>query len=381
MAAYRYPTAFSSWGAEEHEAIRRVIMSDRFTMGPEVAAFEREFADYHGRAHGVMVNSGSSANLIATASLFHHSERPLKPGMKAVAPAIAWSTTYAPLIQHGLEVTLVDVDDAWNADVYSRTFDPPKDAGLFVGCSILGLPADLQAMKDAAAVHGAWFIEDNCESLGARRGTRLCGTFGDLSTFSFFHSHQISAIEGGMILTDDDQLAALCRVLRAHGWTRDVKQAQTFEEEYEFVAFGYNVRPVEIHAAVAREQLKKLEGFNAQRRKNRDHFLHQMRGLPSVRVPVEASGCLAAPFGLHFEVAGGSAMRAALVTALRTNGVDCRLPTGGSFVRHPYGSRLQGQSTPNADCVHDCGLFIGNGAFDLTHEIDRVARIIVETLQ
>lgn len=368
-----YPTAFSVWGDEEQDAILRVMRRGQFTMGAEVFEFEREFAAFHGRAQGIMVNSGSSANLIAVAALFHRTgTKPLKRGDVALVPALAWSTTYAPLVQHGMGLALMDCDSGWNADIYDRRFDP-KGARLLVGCSILGNPANLGAMRTAAGVLDAAFIEDNCESLGARTiDGKLCGTFGLLSTFSFFYSHQISAIEGGMILTDDEELARLCRILRAHGWTRDVAVPAAFGDEYNFVAFGYNVRPVEMHAAIAREQLKKLPAFIEARLANLALFRRLTEGLPITQPDLAGDQ---SPFGLHFTI-DVPGQRPAIAAALRKAGIDCRLPTGGSFTRHAYGRPWGAQETPRADYVHDAGMFIGNGPLDLSHEIAAAVDII-----
>lgn len=385
---YPYPTAFSCWGKEEHDAIQRVLHSARLTMGEEVRAFEIEFASYHGMKHGIMVNSGSSANLVAVASLFHKQDNPLKRGDRVIVPAVAWSTTYAPLVQYGLDLVLVDIDDTWNA--------APKTWGvngstphLIVGCSILGNPAHLSWWKTAADIIGAYFIEDNCESLGAvsrdKPGPyrKLCGTFGLLNTFSFFYSHQISAIEGGMILTDDDELADLCRMLRAHGWTRDTAldepgdAAERFDRDYDFRLFGYNVRPLELHAAVAREQLKKLEEFRRQRHQNYNNMVLWTQDLP-ITFP-RANGILS-PFAINFTVEDKET-RSRLVKALRYNGIDCRLPTGGSFRKHAYGKPWADQETPNADKLHDTGLFLGNPPFPYEEEMLRAVRIMEGVLR
>lgn len=381
MSSYDYPTAFSHWGTEEYAAIQRVVISERFTMGPEVAAFEKEFAEYHGMDHGIMVNSGSSANLIAVAALFHLDNNPLRRGDKVVVPALAWSTTYAPLVQYGLDLVLVDCDETWNANIYSRNFDP-QDARLVVGCSILGNPADLHAMREMATNIGAFFIEDNCESLGAVSATtQRCGTFGLMNTFSFFYSHQISAIEGGMILTNDSECAMLCRILRAHGWTRDIKQPETFADEYDFVGFGYNVRPVEIHAAIAREQLKKLDSFITNRQANLACFLDMTKGLPIT--PPKFDGGFVSPFSLHFNVNGGPEVRYPLVKALREAGIDCRLPTGGSFIKHKYGWPWEASGevrTPLADRIHECGMFLGNAPYSIFDRIERAVTVMKRVL-
>lgn len=370
-----YPTAFCEWGAEETDAVHRVLRSGRLTMGEEVRAFEGEFAAYHGRKHGIMVNSGSSANLVAVAALFHVKHRPLKTGDEVLVPALAWSTTYAPLVQHGLDLRLADCDDTWNAHDFDDTFREVDQPRLVVGCSILGNPAYLAEWKEWCGVAGAYFIEDNCESLGACLDDgSLCGTYGVMSTFSFFHSHQIGAVEGGMVLTDDDELAALCRMLRAHGWTRDIGAAPGgFDQEYDFRLFGYNVRPVELHAAIAREQLRKLPGFIHRRQVNYGLFWGMVDGDPRIGRPTPHGEL--SPFGIHFLLPDPEARRRA-AEGLRLAGIDCRLPTGGSFTKHVYGAHWRVQPTPYADLIHETGLFLGNGPLDLSSRIARAVEVL-----
>jgi len=371
-----YPTAFSLWGDEEYEAIGRVVQTDRFTMGEEVAAFEREFADYHGMKHGIMVNSGSSANLIMVAALFALGR--LQRGDKVLVPALAWSTTYAPLIQHGLDLELVDCDGTWCA------FDPEpldhEDIKLIVSVPILGAPqvyANTQRM-----VADTWcipMVEDNCEALGASVHGHPCGTRGLMNSFSFFYSHQLSAIEGGMVLTDDDDCARMCRILRAHGWTRDVEAPKSFDEEYNFTHFGYNVRPVEMHAAIARCQLRKLKDFVDARRANLK-FFHSRRDYYGLPIKLQqVKGLYTSPFALPFMVET-SELRNKVVVALRAADIDCRLPTGGCFQMHPYGAPWRDQATPNARRVHETGLFLGNAPFAIEDKIDRACQIIQAAL-
>src|SRR6202051_2733387 len=139
-----YELAVSTWGAEELAAIQRVIASDRFTIGPNVATFEEDFAAYHGRKHAVMVNSGSSANLLAVAALFYKKDRPLQRGDEVIVPAISWATTYHPLQQYGLKLKIVDIEiDTINVDVsqFARALTPKTRA--IIAVSILGNPAAL----------------------------------------------------------------------------------------------------------------------------------------------------------------------------------------------------------------------------------------------
>lgn len=393
MTDWLYPTAFSSWlhptgpdlSSPEFAAYDRVLRSGRLTMGPETEAFEAELAAYHGRRHAVAVNSGSSANLVAVAALAVHYgwELDVYPHAEksASVPSVAWATTYAPLVQHRVEPSDVrDTDSTWNSPLPPlRKLGIPRWAwsDLYVVCSILGNPIDdAEKIPTLKAEHPSDcpVLEDNCESLGARTADgRLTGTFGDLSTGSGFHSHQLSAIELGWVLTDDYDLARLCRMLRNHGnagW-----QSDDFEQKYYFACFGYNVRPLEAHCAVAREQLKKLDQMNGQRRLNLQHFYDEA---PAQIIHQKMVGN-PAPFGLAFEVESRERRRA-LAEALRAEGVDCRLPTGGSFTRHPYGRPWRDQPTPRADRIHDCGLFLGNAPFPIPDKIEAAARVMRSVL-
>lgn len=368
---YKYPTAFSKWDGEEYWTMQDVISSGKFTMGPRVKAFEEAFATYHDKKFGIMVNSGSSANLIAVAALADTGA--IKRDDGVAVPAIAWSTTYAPLVQYGLKIHLLDVDNTWNAPLTPV----PSNVKLIIGCSILGNPAYLDEWAKYTEINGLFMIEDNCESFGAKTsGGRLCGTFGDMSTFSFFYSHQISAIEGGMILTDNQHFADACRILRAHGWTRDVRIAKDFDDEYNFVSFGYNVRPLEMHAAIAKVQLAKQGDFCSSRQKNLNYFWGAASTANLPIVGQVLNGWQVNPFGISFLVES-TEKRAALAQKLREAGIDCRLPTGGSFRLHPYGAGAK-QRTVRADEIHRHGMFLGNAPYPIDALIDSAIGVMKE---
>lgn len=371
---YDYPTAFSLWGDEEKCAIARVVKSGRFTMGHETSMFESELAAHCRRKFAVCVNSGSSANLIAVAALTLSSPPPPVP--RAFVPAVAWATTYAPLVQHGFDLELGDVDESWNAVV-----DVRKQPGIIVGCSILGNPANLAACEEAAARFRARFLNDNCESMGALINGRPVESFGDVATLSFFYSHQLSAIEGGAILTDDEELDRLCRMLRDHGMTRTVEAAKNFDSEYDFRVMGYNVRPLELHMAVAREQLLKQEHHRDFRQLNCSTFRRMIAALridDRIELPKLTGVCN--PFGLHFLCPSREA-RGRIAQALRAASIDCRMPTGGSLRMHRYGAAWASQQTPRADEVHRRGMFLGNAPFDITDKIARATKVIKEALK
>ncbi len=374
--------AADTWGDEERAAINRVLDSGRYTIGPEVAAFEKAFAAYHGCKHAVMVNSGSSANLVAVASLSHKKDRPLERGDEVIVPAISWATTYHPLLQYGLKLRFVDVElDTLNIDTSKLAAALTSKTKAIVAVSILGNPAALDVIRAFADGHGLTMLEDNCESLDAELDGKKAGTFGHIGTFSFFFSHHISTGEGGMVVTDDDELDALCRVIRAHGWTRDVPDGldlfargqDSFAEAYRFVIPGYNLRPQEINAAVGLEQLKKLPAMTAQRRANLKLFQDAIGG--DERFLIQRENGKSSSFCFTIIVKPGTGLeRAGLFGPLKDAGIGFRMITGGSFPRHDaieYFDYDVVGGLANADIVHDRGFFVGNHPFDLGEQISR----------
>jgi CDP-6-deoxy-D-xylo-4-hexulose-3-dehydrase len=382
-----YELAASTWGGEEIEAIQRVIASDRFTMGPEVAAFEAEFARYLGRRHAVMVNSGSSANLVAVASLFFKRDRPLARGDEAIVPAVSWSTTYHPLQQYGLKLRIVDIElDTLNIDVGQLEAALTPRTRLVVAVSILGNPAALDVLRAFADRHGLYFFEDNCESMDAELAGRKTGCFGDLATFSFFYSHHITTMEGGMVATDSDELCHLVRSLRAHGWTRDLpadspvfeRRGDDFFEAYRFILPGYNVRPTEISGAVGRAQLAKLPAMTAARRRNLAVFQRLFQGDDRFILQRENGKSSSFSFTVILNPAR-KPDRAKVFRALADADIGYRIITGGCILRHDvmkyYDYETVGEIR-NAGIAHDFGFFVGNHPHDLTRQIERLHAVV-----
>lgn len=382
-----YELAASTWGAEEIEALKRVIDSGRFTMGEQVAAFEREFAEYFGVKHGIMVNSGSSANLISVAALAYKNERPLQRGDEVIVPAISWATTYHPLQQYGLKLRFVDVElETLNIDVSKLEQALTPKTRAIVPVSILGNPAALDVIRAFADAHGLYVLEDNCESMDAELNGRKTGTFGHLNTFSFFFSHHISTMEGGMVLTDDTELAHLCRSMRAHGWTRDLPPDTTLYERtssdhfeaYRFILPGYNVRPLEMEGAVGREQLKKLPALTAARRKNMALFQELFAGDDRFIIQREhgTSSCFSFTIILN---PARSPDREKVFAALKEADIGFRIITGGCFLRHDVLKHYDYDIVDrieNAYLAHDLGFFVGNHPFDLTPQIERLRAVL-----
>ena len=273
----RIPLNVPSFGWEEVCEALDSMLTTQVTMGEKVAQFERMFAEYIGVKYACMVNSGSSANLLALSILTNPLlDARIKPGDEIITPAVTWATTVFPIINCGAIPVLVDIDlDTLNinADEIEKAITDRTKAIMPV--HLLGNPCDMDRIEEIAQKYNLFVIEDACEAHGAEFKVQRVGSFGDLSTFSFFFSHHISTIEGGMVLTDNDELAELAKSLRAFGWIRDLRAKDKIAEKYEdidprflFTNIGYNFRPTEIQGAFGIHQLRKLDKFIEMRREN-----------------------------------------------------------------------------------------------------------------
>lgn len=384
-----YPLATSSWDEAEYAAMERVIRSGQFSMGPEVAAFEREFAQWLGSRYCVMVNSGSSANLLMIAALRYHPEHTLSPGDEVIVPAVSWSTTYYPLYQYGLRLKFVDIDPGslnMDLDALADAISPETRAILAV--NLLGNPNDFARLKAIADKNGLLLLEDNCESMGAEFDGRKAGTFGLAGTFSSFFSHHISTMEGGLIATDDEVMYHILLSLRAHGWTRNLpkfnhvsgeKGDDPFEESFRFVLPGYNLRPLELSGAIGLEQLKKLPALVRARRENAERFQALMARYPMFQTQVECGS--SSWFGFSLVLRRESLLsRKDVLAAFADVGIETRPIVTGNFtknevVRRWFDYTLHGE-LPHADWIDRNGFFIGNHHYPLDAAFVELERVL-----
>ncbi|SIN70414.1 DegT/DnrJ/EryC1/StrS family aminotransferase [Agromyces cerinus] len=382
-----YPLATTTWDDGEYAALQRVIESGRFTMGPLVKQFEAEFAAHFGAKFGVMVNSGSSANLIAIAAAVLDPRIDLQRGDEVLVPAVSWPTTYYPLSQYGLRPKFVDIDlDTLNIDLdLLEASIGPRTKGIFA-VNLLGNPNDFTRLRSIADTHGLVLLEDNCESLGAVSDGINAGTAGLAGTFSSFFSHHISTMEGGVIVTDDEQLYQEMISLRSHGWTRDLpvenhvhdKTGNAWDDLFRFVLPGYNVRPLEMSGALGLEQLKKVPALVEGRRENAAYFAERFAGIEEVRTQRETGQ--SSWFGFSMVLEGGLAgRRAEVVRAFEQAGIESRPIVAGNFARNPVVAHLDAvipDALPAADKVDVDGLFVGNHHYPVREGIDLVAETI-----
>ena len=391
--------ASTSWDSDEYEAMADVIQSGFFSMGAVTQDFEKRFASWAGRKYAVMVNSGSSANLVAASALRYIRDSHAIPDEKGligevIVPAVSWSTTFFPFYQNRYKLVFVDVDrETFNVDVKSiEAAISPRTVGI-CGVNLLGLCADWGQIKKIAAENNLWTMEDNCESMGSYSSDGKSGTFGDTSTFSFFYSHHICTMEGGMIVCDDEDLYIAMRSLRAHGWAREVPVEDKFlgierhsrwNENFRFYLPGYNVRPLELSAAIGIRQLSKFPKTLQVRRQNAQLLSSLLTGLnTNWKLQSGNEGSSWFTFGLintHPEF--GPKYRDRLVEIFDASGVQSRPIVAGDFTKNPVIQWLDAEipdELPGAGLINDCGLMLGNHHFDLSEQILKLPELLIQS--
>lgn len=382
-----YPLATSTWDEKELEAIQSVINRDMFTMGESVAAFEKDFCKFVNSKYAVMVSSGSTANLIATAALFYTKNSKLKRGDEVIVPAVSWSTTYYPLYQYGLKLKFVDIDlETLNYDLDALESAITENTKMIMVVNLLGNPNDFDKIFEMTKDKDIIILEDNCESMGAEYKGKQAGTFGIMGTYSTFFSHHMATMEGGFVVTDDEELYHILLSLRAHGWTRNlpkenqvcIKSDDWFEESFRFVLPGYNVRPVEMSGAIGIEQLKKLPNFLAKRRENAKLFVELFSNHPDFIIQRNIDN--SSWFGFSLIIKPTSKLkRADIVKKLMDAKIDCRPIVTGNFTKNDvmkYFDYEIHSELKNADYLHDNGLFVGNHQIGLNEEIRYLSEVL-----
>ncbi|QBA65398.1 DegT/DnrJ/EryC1/StrS family aminotransferase [Muriicola soli] len=382
-----YKLASSTWDDAEIKAIQSVIDRDMYTMSDSVKQFESEFADYVGSKYCVMVNSGSSANLLAIAALFYTKKPKLKRGDEVIVPAVSWSTTYFPLYQYGLKLKFVDVDlKTLNYDLDALEEAVTESTKMILAVNLLGNPNDFRKIKKIIGSKDILLFEDNCESMGATFENKHAGTFGIMGSFSTFFSHHISTMEGGLIVTDDEELYHILLSTRAHGWTRNLpddnrvspRGSDWFLESFRFVLPGYNLRPLEMSGAIGIEQLKKLPGFIDQRRKNAAYFTSKFKNHPHFLIQQDTDK--SSWFGFSLIIKPDSPLdRASIIDKLNKNGIESRPIVTGDFTKNEvlrYFDYEIHESLSNAKYLDKKGFFVGNHQIPLNKEIDHLYEVL-----
>jgi CDP-6-deoxy-D-xylo-4-hexulose-3-dehydrase len=371
---------------DEQELINLVDSSLEFqlTASRYSDQFERRFADYLGLSHALLVNSGSSANLVALSALTSPglgSVR-LQPGDEVITLAAAFPTTVAPILQNQLTPVFVDINMGDYTAIPERIADAisPKTRLIFMAHT-LGVPFDLDVVLELVKKHDLWLIEDNCDSLGSRFRGKLTGSFGHLSTTSFYPAHQMTMGEGGCVSTDNDRLARIVDSFR--DWGRDcycsagksntcgMRFSQQFgklpfgyDHKYVFSHVGYNVKLTDMQAAVGCAQLNKLESFVQKRKENHARLMEILSPYQD-RLILPCANQFSDPAWFCFVISirrDAGFTRNELTHFLEANRIETRPLFSGNLLRHPafenINCRIVGDLN-NTDYVLDNTFFIG----------------------
>ncbi len=386
---FKFPLATSSWDRLEYDAIQRVIESGIFTMGENVKIFEKEFSQFFGSKFSLMVNSGSSANLLMIASLFYTKNKKyqLVAGDEIIVPAVAWSTSFFPLYQYGLKIKFVDINiETLNYDLQELASAISEKTRAIMLVNLLGNPNDFNEISNIVENKNIFLLEDNCESMGAKYTGKYAGTFGILGSYSAFFSHHISTMEGGIVTTNDEELYHIMLALRAHGWTRNLptqnkvtgkKESNAFNESFKFVLPGYNLRPLEMSGAIGIEQLKKLPKLIEGRRRNGKIFQSLLINNKHFMIQKEIGE--SSWFGFSLIIRRDSNMdRSDLLDRLNKVGFECRPIVSGNFTKNEVMKYLDFEihgDLKNAKYLDANGLFIGNHHYNIEKAIDLLTKI------
>ena len=372
----KYPLVDSTYDNIEINKSIEVLKSGQLTMGPLVKKFENNFSKFVGASYSLMVNSGSSANLLAFSAITNPARKNhLRPGDRVAIPAVCWSTSLWPIIQTGLVPVLIDVDPkTLNLSLYSLKKAILKDnIKAIMMVHVLGNSTEIDEMLDIVKNNNIILIEDTCESLGSKYKDDFLGTIGEFGTFSFYFSHHMTTIEGGMIICKNMEDYDLLKCLRTHGWSREQSNKEKLEKEnrnidprWLFINIGFNLRPTEIQATFGIEQIKRLDIMNNNRRENvrklRRTFMTNSMWENQLAFPKATKDLDPCWFGFPFLVKRKLNMRQ-LTEILFTHGIETRPIISGNIAIQPalklFNVDLSMGPFVGAQEIHDRGLFVG----------------------
>jgi len=360
-----------SFSKEEFKAVNDCLKSGKYTQGTLVDSFEKKFAAWNGSKYAVMVNSGSSANLLMVCML--KQKYNLRAGDEIIVPAVTWPTTVYPIIQNNFIPVFCDVDESFNLDVSSlKRMISRKTKAVFL-VHLLGQPAKIKEIKEVCKEKNIILIEDCCESLGAKHNGTKVGNFGIMGSFSLYFGHHMTTIEGGMIVTDDFELYDLLKSARSHGWIRDSARKDRYPEfenkDFVFDILGYNMRSTDVNAAIGLVQLKKLDNWIRIRTNNHKYFLEKISktglGYQKVNLNETSSFSFAILFNNKIE-------RDNMLKRLGSKGIESRPVVAGNLIRQPVFRKVKFRADKlrMADLIHDCGIYLPNNQFMNPKKID-----------
>ncbi len=374
---YKYPILDDAFSNNDLIEGIKVILSGQLTMSDKTLEFEKNFAKKMKAKYAVMVNSGSSANLLATfASCNPLRKLRFKFGQEVLIPALCWPTSLWPLVQAGLKPKFIDINNSTlNVNARDIINNITKKTKVILLIHVLGNSTDVDLIAKVAKEKNIILIEDTCESLGAKFKNKFLGTFGDFGTYSFYYSHQISSGEGGMVVCNNASDYNILTSLRSHGWTRNLINKKKIEKKYSnldnrfiFVNSGFNLRPTDVSAAIGSNQFKRLKNFIKIRKKNRSKIISAIKNSKKwknqfnfLKINQKVN-----PSFFGFPIIISEKYKNAKKNFLKyldKKGIESRPIISGNFLNQPaaklFNFKQKSKNFPNAQIVEDRGFFIG----------------------
>ena len=364
-----------------------LLTTPHLTKGELTIEFERKWSRWLGTRRSVFVNSGSSANFLMIYALILSSRL---RNRKVIAPAVSWVTTVSPLIQLGLEPILCDCDPCHlglDLEHFKHLIKKYRPAAVII-VHVLGHPNDMDEIVRLCDKHRIVLLEDCCEAVGTEYKGRKVGTFGKMSSFSFYFGHHLSTVEGGMVCVNEEVFADYALSVRSHGWARDVspKARASWEKEFHIDSFrslytfyypGFNFRPTDLQAFLGLIQLKKLSDSIEKRRRNYEKYTQLLSDVDVWQQTSNATLLSNFAYGLAHK------NRSMIVRQLMKNEIECRPLLCGSIARQPFWLRNFGpnDALPNANFIHDCGFYVPNHPELTEEEIAKVCTVIEESVE
>ena len=376
MNKYFYPLVDNPFSDGDIDQGIKVLKSKQLTISKKTTDFEKDFTLSLKSKHSLMVNSGSSANLLALQCLINpYRKNRLKKGDEVIIPTLCWSTSLWPIIQSNLKPVFVDINPlTLNIDELEIEKKINKKTKAILLVHVLGNSCDMDQIMKIKNKYNLILIEDTCESLGSKYKNKFLGTFGEFSSFSFYSSHQISSGEGGMICCKDKVDYNIIKSLRSHGWSRGTtfeniiyKKNRSLDKRFIFFNSGYNLRPTEDSAAIGHNQFKRLNKFIEIRNINRKKIISNIKDNHILNKKIdfyyENKNVTPSWFGLPIKILiKEKKYKSKVIDNLEKNGIETRPIISGNFANQPAAKKYKlsnKQEFPNTDLVYDNSFFIG----------------------
>jgi len=375
MNNFFYPLVENPYSDDDIREGIKVLKSKQLTISDKTRLFENKFSIKLKLKYSLMVNSGSSANLLALQCLINpYRKNRLSSGDEVIIPTLCWSTSLWPIIQSGLKPIFVDIDEnSLNIDEKQIEKQITKKTKAILLVHVLGNSCNMDQIIKIKKKYNLILIEDTCESLGSKYRDKYLGTFGEFSSFSFYSSHQISSGEGGMISCKNVEDYNIIKSLRSHGWSRGTsfenriyKKNKNLDKRFIFFNSGYNLRPTEISAAIGYNQFKRLDKLIKIRNLNRVKIIKAILKNRILQTKLgffkENNNVVASWFGIPIKILINSKNKNKIIKKLEKNGIETRPIISGNFAKQPasikYGLSIN-KKFPKTDLVYNRSFFIG----------------------